>query len=114
MKRVALKRYTPLRSYTGLRPVSRRQSRENYRLAKVVKLCKVRCNGRCEVRGPDCLITYGITPHHIISRARGGSHSVSNIIMGCAGCHDHGKYKDGIPLVVEFALGLVEDLNDGQ
>jgi hypothetical protein len=31
--------------------------------------------------------------------------------MGCAGCHDHGKYENGIPLPIEDALLLVERLN---
>ncbi len=126
MKRTALKmkrnsrlvRRTPLKRYTLLTPsclyikkVSIHQAKINYEWSKTVKICKVRCGGVCEVRGPDCLFTYGITPHHVIPRARGGCHTVDNCLMGCAGCHDHGKYKNGIPFEIPFALELVKRLN---
>lgn len=123
LRRTPLKRYTslkygfstkivPNRTCTGIKKVSRHQARINYRWSKTVKICKVRCGGICEVRGPEFLFTYGITPHHVIPRARGGCHSVFNTIMGCASCHDHGKYKDGIPLQISEALELVRRLNE--
>jgi hypothetical protein len=41
-----------------------------------------------------------------------GSHGVFNCIMGCVGCHDHHKYKDGIPLNIADAILLVQRLNE--
>lgn len=129
MKRTSLKRYISLRdstlqkvivstgifqnvlSCTGIKKVSRRQSKINYVWSKTVKICKVRCEGVCEVRGPECLYTYGITPHHVIPRARGGSQDPGNCIMGCAECHNHHKYENGIPFEIEIALELVKRLN---
>jgi len=125
MKRTPLKRYTPLRrsctkistklvpnrTHICIKKVSKTQSKLNYQWSKTVKICKVRCGGMCEIRGPECLFTFGITPHHVNPRARGGCHSPGNCIMGCAGCHDHGKYENGIPLPIEDALLLVERLN---
>jgi hypothetical protein len=77
-----------------------------------VKICKARCGGVCEVRGPDCLFTFGITPRHVVPRARGGCHSPGNCIMGCGECHNHHKYSGGIPLEIPFALELVKKLNE--
>jgi hypothetical protein len=126
MKRTSLKRYTPLRpsctkistklvqnrTCSGIKKVSKTQSKINYIWNKTVKICKVRCGGVCEVRGPDCLVTYGITPHHVIPRARGGCHLPRNCIMGCGECHNHHKYANGIPLEIPFALELVKKLNE--
>jgi 5-methylcytosine-specific restriction endonuclease McrA len=100
------------RTCPGIKLVSKTQSKINVIWNKTVKICKARCEGVCEVRGPDCLYTYGITPHHIISRARGGSHTPANCILGCQECHNHFKYSGGIPLSVDFALELVKRLNE--
>ena len=94
-----------------IKRVSKIQSKINYTWSKTVRICKVRCGGVCEVRGPDCLFTYGITPHHIIPRARGGSHGPGNCILGCQECHNHHKYSGGIPLPIPVALELVKRLN---
>ena len=120
MRRTPLKRYIPLSSgiyrnkpsCTGIKKVSRHQARINYVWNKTVKICKVRCGGVCEVRGPECLFTYGITPHHVLPKARGGSHGPGNCILGCAECHNHHKYADGIPLSIDDALELVRRLNE--
>jgi len=129
MKRTPLKRYISLRDSTlqkvllstgiyrnisscsGIKLVSKRQAHINYQWSKTVKICKVRCGGICEVRGPECLYNYGITPHHVVPRARGGSHTPSNCLMGCLNCHDHHKYSGGIPLSIDDALELVRRLN---
>ena len=120
MKRTPLRRYVPLKSgnyrnmsvCSGIKKVSRHQARINYQWSKTVKICKARCGGMCEVRGPECLFTYGITPHHVVPRARGGGHTPSNVLMGCAMCHNHGKYPGGIPLSIDDALELVKRLNE--
>jgi 5-methylcytosine-specific restriction endonuclease McrA len=111
-RRIPLRRYTALKSCTGIKRVSRHQARINYRWSITVKICKARCGGVCEVRGPECLVTYGITPHHVVPRARGGSHSPANAIMGCCECHNHHKYSGGIPLSIDDALELVRRLNE--
>lgn len=102
---------TPLKRYTQINKVSTRQSHINSQWEKTVMICKVRCEGTCEIHGPDCVNNYGLTPHHIISRARGGSHLPSNCIIGCVECHNHAKYAEGTPLSVYEALELVERLN---
>ncbi len=126
MKRSPLKRYTPLRpsgtkistksvqnrTRICIKKVSKSQSKMNYIWSKTVKICKLRCGGLCEVRGPDCLYTYGITPHHVVPRSRGGCHLPSNCLMGCCACHNHHKYSNGIPLEIPDALELVKRLNE--
>ena len=44
-----------------------------------------RDGGRCRI--PGCRSARGLELHHVIHRADGGSHDVSNIVLACSACH---------------------------
>jgi 5-methylcytosine-specific restriction endonuclease McrA len=51
----------------------------------VVRFIYRRDHGRCRV--PGCRSTRCLEIHHIIHRADGGTHDVSNLILACSSCH---------------------------
>ncbi len=54
--------------------------------------------------------TFGLTPHHIIHRVQAGcTHKPDNIIAGCANCHNHQKWVDGMPISREEARERIKE-----
>jgi hypothetical protein len=51
----------------------------------VVRFVYRRDHGRCRV--PRCRSTRCLEIHHIIHRANGGTHDVSNLVLTCSSCH---------------------------
>ncbi|HET9623401.1 MAG TPA: HNH endonuclease [Kofleriaceae bacterium] len=52
---------------------------------RVARLVWRRDGGRC--RTPGCRSSRSLEIHHIVHRARGGSHAASNLILLCSACH---------------------------
>lgn len=51
------------------------------------KALEARSNGRCEAGLPRCT-GKATDPHHVKSRARGGSNDLINLLHVCRSCHD--------------------------
>ncbi len=51
-----------------------------------------RDEGRCQT--PGCRSSRGLELHHIVARARGGSHDPSNLTLRCSACHT--AHHDGL------------------
>lgn len=54
---------------------------------KTFRALWTRANGRCEAGTRWCWGT-GQDPHHVKSRARGGSNNLTNLLLVCRPCHD--------------------------
>lgn len=102
--RNGLKIFSPLKAKKKyINKVSKHRQKEIPHWIEVKQKTALRANYRCEIQGPDCLQNYGLTPHHIIHRSQGGLDECDNIIWGCAECHNHQKYPDGMPLTRQEA-----------
>ena len=50
------------------------------------KILHALCNGACEARIRGCL-WFASELHHLLSRARGGENSITNLLSICSSCH---------------------------
>lgn len=95
MKRTPLRRKTPL---TAREPWPQRRTRIRQRSAKqaakdrvlavnreLVYERDVHCQARDRLDGHHCVGSLHV--HHILPRARGGTHDLSNLVLLCDGAH---------------------------
>lgn len=109
MKRTALKRKTPLRSYKPINKISPKTARRNREWLQTVQYCMIHyAKGLCEIRATDeCKEREfkpdwrGLSGHHVIPRSNGRIDTEDNCIIGCGDCHNHQKYGKGTPLSIE-------------
>lgn len=60
-----------------------------------LQLLTARSGGRCEIRLKGCQ-KKGVDPHHVKSKARGGSDDLLNLFFVCRNCHNAiGGHKPG-------------------
>lgn len=135
VKRTLLKRRTPLKAKKGINPMSVKR-REEYgkergdrellcqRAGGIFSVGKdsegniihYTCQwGKCEVCGksPDGLSDYCLFPAEVRSRAQMGKVGLWNSLMACfrPTCHNHDKFKNGLPMSDEEAYDLIRKLN---
>lgn len=82
MKKTQRSHNSTLKANKGLKPVSKKQARRNYELAKI----EHPADGRCQDCGelPDWR---GLAKHHIQFRSNCGGDDKSNIVWLCGKCH---------------------------
>lgn len=98
-----LKCKSVLKTKKHINKVSKNRQKELPYWEAVKKETIERAKYQCEIQGEDCVRNYALTPHHITHRSQGGSDEPENIIWGCAECHNHHKYTDGMPISKEQA-----------
>lgn len=78
LRRSPLKRKTPLRSFTRLKP---RQKKRTWPSPKEMGRTK------CEVNWDNGCTGKATESHHVVLRSRGGSDDETNLITACSYCH---------------------------
>jgi len=71
-----------------------------------------RCKGRCEACGryigyfATPASPWGLQKAHIISRTKGGSDTLDNILVLCYHCHNHDDSVTGFEMSIEEAIKI--------
>ena len=88
-----MKRSTPLRRRTRLRPVGRAGRQREARLRVIRPLLAERSGGICEI--PWCRKRRPLDPHHLEKRSAGGGEDLGNLLHVCRPCHRAFDLPDG-------------------
>lgn len=86
MPGVRVLKRTTLQRRTRLRPIGKRGQSDRDALEAIRPLVLARDGHRCR----RCLASRGVKLdlHHLLSRAQGGGHTLSNVLCLCRRCHD--------------------------